>query len=68
MKFVTSLGQDGNDEFANGYVTPKMMRRALREGIVHIMFIKADGSERQAFATTNEQILEMNDALAVQDP
>lgn len=45
-----------------------MMRRALREGIVHIMFIKADGSERQAFATTNEQILEMNDALAVQDP
>ena len=68
VKFVTSLGTDGNDDFADGYVTPRMMRRALREGIIHIVFIKANGDERQAFATTNEQILEMNDALSTTDP
>ena len=67
IKFVTELGDNGNDEIIDGRVNAKMMRHALREGIVHIVFIKADGSERQAFATTNEKILEMNDALSTTD-
>lgn len=67
IKFITRLGDNGNDDIIDGRVTAKVMRQALREGIVHIVFIKADGSERQAFATTNEKILEMNDALSTSD-
>ena len=64
IKFITKLNDNGKDEIIDGRVNASMMRHALREGIVHIVFIKSDGSERQAFATTNEKILEMNDALS----
>jgi hypothetical protein len=64
VKFITKLSDNGNDEIIDGCVNASIMRQALREGIIHIVFIKSDGSERQAFATTNEKILEMNDALS----
>ena len=42
-----------------------MIRKALSKGIVHIVFIKANGDERQAFATTNEDVLQTNNAVPV---
>lgn len=39
---------------------PEIMRKTLYSGIVHFIFMKKDGSERQAFGTTNPDVLESN--------
>ena len=63
VEIITSINPNGNDGRIKANLSAKMMRKALSKGIVHIVFIKADGSERQAYATTNEEVLEINKAL-----
>lgn len=63
VEIVASINPDGNDTIINAKVNTKMMRKALSKGVVHIVFEKADGSERQAFATTNEEVLQQNNAV-----
>ena len=63
VEIITQINPDGKDTIINAKVNARMIRKALSQGIVHIVFEKADGSERQAFATTNEEVLTDNDAL-----
>ena len=64
VEIVTEVNPNGQDNIITGYVSPEMMRLALSKGIVHIVFTKkSDGNERQAFATTNQEVLEDNKAI-----
>lgn len=64
IEIVTEVNPDGQDSIITGYVNSDMIRLALSKGIVHIVFTKkSDGSERQAFATTNQDVLENNNAI-----
>lgn len=63
VEIVTRINNNGNDDIIDGRVTVDIMKKALREGIVHVVYQKADGSERQAYCTTNEDIVNMYNAL-----
>ena len=66
VEIVTDINKNGQDGVIRAKVTEALMRKVLAHGIVHIVFIKSDGSERQAFATTNEEVLKENDAVPAQ--
>lgn len=40
--------------------TADSMREALRKGVVHFFFEKADGSRREAYGTLNEDVINDN--------
>lgn len=63
VELVTSINDSGNDDIENVRVTPEIVRKTLARGIVHIVYMKQDGTERQAFATTNPKIIAENNAL-----
>jgi hypothetical protein len=65
VEIITSINSVGQDTRIKAKLSAKMIRKALSKGIVHIVFIKANGEERQAFATTNEDILQTNNAVPV---
>ena len=63
VELVTSINESGDDDIDNVRITPEVIRKTLASGIVHIVYMKSDGTERQAFATTNPQIIADNNAL-----
>ena len=63
VEIVTRIDNNGNDDIIDGRVTIDIMKKALREGVVHVVYQKADGTERQAYCTTNEDIVNMYNAL-----
>ena len=63
VELVTSVNPNGDDDIMTVHVTADIVRKALSRGIVHIVFMKKDGTERQAFATTNRNIIAANNAL-----
>ena len=65
VEIITSINSTGQDTRIKAKLSAKMIRKALSKGIVHIVFVKLNGDERQAFATTNEDILQTNNAVPV---
>lgn len=63
VELVTAVNPDGEDDIVTVHVTADIVRKALSRGIVHVVFMKKDGTERQAFATTNHDIIAANNAL-----
>lgn len=63
VEIITQINDGQEDSRITARLTAKMMKKALSQGIVHIVFIKADGQERQAFATTSQEVLEENNAV-----
>ena len=65
VEIITSINSTGQDTRIKAKLSAKMIRKALSKGIVHIVFVKLNGDERQAFATTNEDVLQTNNAVPV---
>ena len=63
VELVTSVNSNGDDDIHNIRVTADLVRKALSKGIIHVVYMKANGDERQAFATTNYDIINANNAL-----
>lgn len=63
VECVTAINESEDDDIQEIRVTPEIVRKTLARGIVHIVYMKADGTERQAFATTNHDIIADNNAL-----
>jgi hypothetical protein len=54
------LNESGVDKRMMGTFNLFAFQQALKKGIVHFVYMKKDGTERQAFGTTSQQILQKN--------
>lgn len=63
IDLVVKINPDGEDTKIEERFNLAAFKKALNKGIVHFNYIKkTDGSERQAFGTTNAKILDDNNA------
>jgi len=65
MTYVDS-DDESRDQSEDGFFNAEVFKKTLNKGIVHFVYRKKNGSERQSFGTTCQEILSNIDGASIQ--